>query len=199
MYKKFFKRFFDIIMAFIALIVFAIPMIIFSIIIKCTSKGTVFFRQTRVGKCKKPFEIIKFRSMSSDTPKDVPTHLLSSAKSFITPVGAFMRKYSIDELPQIFNVLGGSMSIVGPRPALYNQYDLIEERDKYLANDVKPGITGLAQISGRDELPIDVKSKFDGEYVKKISFYFDIKCIFRTVFKVVKKEGVKEGRNEGFL
>ncbi len=193
MYNKFVKRLIDILLSVIALVVFSIPMIIFSIIIKATSKGPVLFKQKRVGKNKGTFTIYKFRSMVSETPKDCPTHLLQGANSYITPVGAFMRKTSIDELPQIFCILSSTMSVVGPRPALWNQDDLIQERDKYGANDVKPGLTGWAQINGRDELPIQIKAKLDGVYVKKMGFWFDMKCIFLTVFRVLKSDGVVEG------
>ena len=140
--------------------------------------------------------IYKFRTMRNDTPKDMPTHMLSNAESYITKFGGFMRKTSIDELPQIINILKGDMSIIGPRPALWNQDDLIAERDKYKANDVRPGLTGLAQISGRDELEIPVKAKFDGDYIEKMSIWFDIKIFFKTIFKVFKSDGVVEGKKE---
>lgn len=199
MYKKFFKRLIDIIASALAIIVLAFPMIIVAIAIKVDSKGPVFFKQERVGLNKKNFKIIKFRSMTTDTPKDCPTHLLSKENSHITKVGAFIRKTSLDELPQFFNVFSSKMSIIGPRPALYNQYDLIAERDKYGANNVKPGISGWAQINGRDELPIDIKAKLDGEYVKKLSFSFDIKCFVKTISRVLKRDGVKEGGTGGKL
>lgn len=168
-------------------------MFIVAIVIKCDSKGPVFFMQDRVGKRKKLFKIIKFRSMYTDTDPNSPTHRLGNATSHITKVGGFIRKSSIDELPQLFNIFVGQMSFVGPRPALWNQNDLISERDKYHANDVKPGLTGLAQISGRDELEIPVKAKFDGEYVEKRGFFFDIWLIIRTILSVFKHEGVVEG------
>ncbi|MFI3226594.1 MAG: sugar transferase [Clostridia bacterium] len=196
MYKKCIKRCIDVVMSVLGIVFFIIPMLVVAIIIKVDSKGPVLFKQTRVGKYKKPFTMIKFRSMSTDTPKNVPTHLLTSATSYTTKFGAFMRKYSIDELPQLFCILKGDMTIVGPRPALYNQEDLIYERDKYGANDVTPGLTGWAQINGRDELSIDVKAEFDGEYVRNIGFIFDFKCFFWTIFKVLKKEGVREGYRE---
>ena len=167
--------------------------IIFGIIIKAESKGPVFFKQKKVGKNKKFFYIYKFRSMRTDTPKDMPTHMLKNAGNYITKFGGFMRKTSIDELPQIINILKGEMSIIGPRPALWNQEDLIAERDKYHANDVLPGLTGWAQINGRDELPIPVKAKLDGEYVKKMSLWFDIKIFFKTIINVFKHEGIVEG------
>lgn len=193
MYKKFFKRFIDLVLSFFGIIILAIPMLVIAIIIKIDSPGNVFFRQERVGLHKKNFKIFKFRSMRSDTPKDVPTHQLGNAQSHITKFGGWMRKMSVDELPQIFNIFMGHMSIIGPRPALYNQEDLIAERDKYGANDIKPGLTGLAQIKGRDELPIDVKARLDGEYVEKMSFIFDVKLFFGTILSVLKHDGVVEG------
>lgn len=196
MYNKVFKRLLDILLSAIAIIVFALPMLVVSVMVKLDSKGPVLFKQKRVGIHKKHFNILKFRSMPVDTPKDMPTHLLTNAEDRLSGFEKAIRKYSIDELPQLFNIFAGQMSIVGPRPALYNQYDLIEERDKYGANDVRPGLTGWAQINGRDELPIDVKAKFDGEYVEKLSFLFDIKCVFGTVFKVIRHEGVVEGKRD---
>ena len=178
---NFFKRIFDIVCSFLAIIVFGLPMIIVAIAIKLDSKGPVFFKQNRVGKNKKLFKILKFRSMYTDTDPNAPTHQLGNATSHITKVGAFIRKTSIDELPQLFNIFVGQMSFVGPRPALWNQDDLIAERDKYHANEVKPGLTGLAQISGRDELEIPVKAKLD------------IDLIFKTAFSVFMHEGVVEG------
>ena len=193
MYKKVFKRIIDLVLSGVGIVVLAIPMLVIALAIKLDSPGNVFFRQKRVGIHKKNFTILKFRSMRSDTPKDVPTHQLGDATSHITKVGAFLRKTSLDELPQIFCIFKGDMSIIGPRPALYNQDDLIAERDKYGANDIKPGLTGLAQISGRDELPIDVKAKLDGEYVEKMSFWFDVKMFFGTILSVLKSDGVVEG------
>ena len=190
---SFFKRCFDIFCSFLAIVLLALPMLIVAIAIKCDSKGPVFFKQDRIGKKKKIFKILKFRSMYTDTDPNAPTHQLGNATSHITKVGAFIRKTSIDELPQLFNIFAGQMSFVGPRPALWNQDDLVAERDKYHANDVKPGLTGLAQISGRDELEIPVKAKFDGDYVQKRGFFYDIGLIFRTVFSVFKHEGVVEG------
>lgn len=189
----FFKRLFDIVCSFIAICILALPFLIIAIAIKCDSKGPVFFKQDRIGKKKKIFKILKFRSMYTDTDPNAPTHQLGNATSHITKVGAFIRKTSIDELPQLFNIFIGQMSFVGPRPALWNQDDLVAERDKYHANDVKPGLTGLAQISGRDELEIPVKAKFDGEYVEKREFFYDIGLIFKTAFSVFKHEGVVEG------
>lgn len=193
MYKKYFKRFIDVVLSGIGIVVLAIPMLIVAMIIKIDSPGKVLFKQERVGKNKKSIYILKFRSMRSDTPKNVPTHLLADPDMYITKVGKFIRKTSIDELPQIFCIFMGSMSIIGPRPALFNQTDLIAERDKYGANDITPGLTGLAQIRGRDELPIDVKAKLDGEYVEKMSFWFDVKLFFGTIFSVLKSDGVVEG------
>lgn len=190
---SFFKRCFDIFCSFLAIIILALPMLIVAIAIKIDSKGPVFFKQDRIGKKKKLFKILKFRSMYTDTDPNAPTHQLGNATSHITKVGAFIRKASIDELPQLFNIFIGQMSFVGPRPALWNQEDLIAERDKYHANDIKPGLTGLAQISGRDELEIPVKARFDGEYVEKREFFYDIGLLFRTVFSVFKHEGVVEG------
>ena len=193
MYKNFIKRILDIVLSGIGIIVLCIPMIIFSIIIKTEDRGSAIFKQKRVGKNKKYFNIYKFRSMKMSTPKDCPTHLLKNPDEYILKCGKWMRKYSIDELPQLFNIFKGDMSIVGPRPALWNQYDLIEERDKYNANNVRPGLTGLAQIEGRDELEIIEKAKLDGEYVKNLSFMLDMKCFFRTFLSVAKHEGVVEG------
>lgn len=164
--------------------------------IKIESKGPVFFKQKRIGKNKKEFMIYKFRSMRTDTPKDTPTHLLNDPDMYITKVGRFLRKTSIDELPQIINILKGNMSIVGPRPALWNQDDLIVERDKYNANSIRPGLTGLAQISGRDELEIPVKAKLDGEYTEKMSFWLDVKIFFKTIIKVFESDGIVEGKVE---
>lgn len=190
---SFFKRIFDIFCSLIAILLLALPMLIVAIAIKIDSRGPVFFKQKRVGKKKKLFKILKFRSMYVDTDPNAPTHQLGNAKSHITKVGKFIRKTSIDELPQLFNIFIGQMSFVGPRPALWNQDDLVAERDKYHANDIKPGLTGLAQISGRDELEIPVKAKFDGEYVQKRGFFYDIGLLFKTFFSVFKHEGVVEG------
>ncbi len=167
--------------------------LITSVAIKLDSKGPVFFVQKRVGKGKKHFNMYKFRTMRTDTPHDMPTHMLKDPDAFITKVGKFLRKSSLDELPQLFNILKGDMAIVGPRPALWNQDDLIAERDKYKANDISPGLTGWAQVNGRDELEIPVKAKFDGEYVEKMSLAFDLKCIINTALQVLKHEGVVEG------
>ena len=190
---SFLKRCFDFVFSFVAIILLSLPMLIVAIMVKCDSKGPVFFKQDRIGKNKKLFRILKFRSMYTDTDPNSPTHQLDHADAHITKVGKFIRKTSIDELPQLFNIFAGQMSFVGPRPALWNQDDLIAERDKYHANDVKPGLTGLAQISGRDELEIPVKAKFDGEYVEKRGFFYDVGLLFRTVFSVFRHEGVVEG------
>lgn len=193
MYKKYIKRLLDIIMSFFGIIILAIPMLIIALCIKMDSKGSVFFKQKRVGIHKTYFNILKFRTMRTDTPKDSPTHLLKNPDQFITKIGKFLRKTSLDELPQMFCILTGKMSVIGPRPALWNQYDLIEERDKYGANDVRPGLTGYAQINGRDELEIEEKARLDGEYVNNISFIFDVKCFFGTIISVAKHDGVVEG------
>ncbi|CAH2713886.1 putative sugar transferase EpsL [Neobacillus rhizosphaerae] len=192
MYMKI-KRFIDVILSLIGLIVLSPIFLILIIAIKLDSKGPVLFKQKRVGIHKTHFNILKFRTMRIDTPKDTPTHLLENPEQYITRMGKFLRKTSLDEFPQILNIFVGQMSIIGPRPALWNQYDLIAERDKYRANDVPPGLTGWAQINGRDELPIEVKANLDGEYVEKISFWMDVKCFFGTIVSVVKSDGVIEG------
>ena len=193
MYKHFFKRVIDILLSGIGIVVLIPIWVILFIAIKIDSKGPIFFKQKRVGIHKKTFSILKFRTMKIDTPHDVPTHMLENPEQWITKVGKFLRKTSLDELPQIFNIFAGQMSIIGPRPALWNQDDLIAERDKYGANDVKPGLTGWAQINGRDELEIPVKAALDGEYVEKQSFLFDCKCFFGTIKSVLKHDGVVEG------
>ncbi|ALZ87478.1 capsular biosynthesis protein [Aerococcus urinaeequi] len=188
-----FKRIIDFFLSLVALILLSPLFLIIAIWIKLNSKGPVFFKQNRVGKNKELFEIYKFRSMRSDTPSDMPTHLLNDPEAFITSSGKFLRKTSLDEVPQLINIVKGEMAIIGPRPALWNQYDLIEERDKYGANDVRPGLSGWAQINGRDELEIPVKAKLDGDYVNNISFAFDLKCIFGTISSVLRSDGVVEG------
>lgn len=193
MYNHFLKRIIDFVLSLIGLIVLSPVFIILCIWIKLDSKGPIFFKQKRIGKNKKYFNILKFRTMYIDTPKDMPTHMLSNPDQYITKAGKFLRKTSLDELPQIINILKGEMAIIGPRPALWNQDDLIAERDKYGANDIKPGLTGWAQINGRDELEIDVKAALDGEYVRRMSFPFDVKCFFGTITSVLKHEGVVEG------
>lgn len=187
------KRIIDFSLALIALICLFCLMAVIAVLIKAESKGPVIFKQKRIGKNKKEFYIYKFRTMRTDTPKDMPTHLLANPESFITRIGGFLRKTSLDELPQIFNILKGEMSIVGPRPALWNQYDLIELRDKNGANSLVPGLTGWAQINGRDELEIEEKARLDGEYKEKISFLFDLKCFFGTFVCVINKKGYAEG------
>ena len=192
-YKSCLKRAIDFVLSLTGLIVLSPVFIILCIWIKVDSQGPIFFKQKRVGKNKKYFNILKFRTMYVDTPKDMPTHMLFNPDQYITKVGKFLRKTSLDELPQIINILKGEMAIIGPRPALWNQDDLIAERDKYKANDIKPGLTGWAQINGRDELEIDLKAKLDGYYVEHISFLFDCKCFFGTITSVLKHEGVVEG------
>ena len=193
MYQRFVKRLFDIVLSLVGLIVLAIPMLVFALIVKLDSPGPVLFWQKRVGIHKKTFMMPKFRTMYTDTPANMPTHLLSDPQKWITRSGVWFRKLSIDELPQILCIFTGKMSIIGPRPALWNQDDLIEERDKYGANDVRPGLTGWAQINGRDELEIPVKARLDGEYVQNLSFLFDCRCFFGTIFKVLRHDGVVEG------
>ncbi len=193
MYKHFFKRFLDIALSLCGLIVLALPMLFFAVLIKLDSPGPVLFWQKRVGIHKTTFMMPKFRTMRTDTPANMPTHLLADPEKWITRTGSWFRRLSIDELPQILCIFTGKMSIIGPRPALWNQTDLIMERDKYGANDVRPGLTGWAQINGRDELDIPVKARLDGEYVEKLSFLFDCRCFFGTIFKVLKHDGVVEG------
>jgi len=187
------KRLIDIILSLFGLIVLSPVFLILIIAIKLDSKGPILFKQKRIGINKTHFNILKFRTMKIDAPNDTPTHLLENPEQYITKMGKFLRKTSLDELPQIWNIFVGEMSIIGPRPALWNQYDLIKERDKYSANDVLPGLTGWAQINGRDELPIKVKAKLDGEYVEKISLCMDLKCFFGTIISVLKSDGVIEG------
>ena len=187
------KRLGDFTLSLIALVILSPLFIVIVILIKLDSKGPVFFRQKRVGLHKKHFNILKFRTMRFEAPKDMPTHLLEHPEQYITRAGRFLRKTSLDELPQIINILLGHMSIIGPRPALWNQYDLIEERDKYGANDVTPGLTGWAQINGRDELPIEEKARMDGEYVRRMGIAIDVKCFIETVVAVLKSKGVVEG------
>jgi len=192
LYGKYIKRVIDFLLSLIALIILLPVFLIIAIAIKVDDPGPVFFKQKRVGKGKSYFWMYKFRTMKVDTP-DVPTHLLENPQQYISRIGRFLRKTSLDELPQLWNTAKGEMSIIGPRPALWNQYDLIEERDQYGANDVKPGLSGWAQINGRDELEIPVKAKLDGEYVERMSFLFDCKCFFGTIVSVLKRDGVVEG------
>ena len=191
-----FKRFFDIFASLLAILVFSPLYIIIAIIIKCSSKGPIFFKQERIGKYKKHFKILKFRTMRIDTPKDIPTHLLENPEQYITGIGKFLRKTSLDEIPQAFNIFVGQMSVVGPRPALWNQDDLVAERDKYHANDLVPGLSGWAQCNGRDTLPIPEKAKLDGEYVKRFNIWFDIRIVFKTVFQAFRGKDEVEGKKE---
>ncbi len=199
MYKNSVKRIIDFLLSLIAVIILALPMAIIAVVIKIDDPGPVLFKQDRVGKNKKIFKLYKFRSMKVSTPSDVPTHMLENPEQYISKIGKILRKTSLDELPQIYNILKGEMSVIGPRPALWNQEDLILERDRYCANDVRPGLTGLAQISGRDELSIPVKAKFDGEYVEKLNknslsgIKIDLKCFFGTIKSVIKSDGIVEG------
>lgn len=194
MYEKYVKRIIDIVLSLVGLVLLSPLLLIIALLIKLDSKGPVLFKQKRVAKGKAYFSILKFRTMYADVPKDVPTHLLANPDSKITKVGRFLRKSSLDELPQIWNILVGEMSIIGPRPALWNQYDLIAERDKYGANDIRPGLTGLAQVMGRDELPIPIKAEYDGKYARHITFWGDIKIFFKTIGNVISADGVKEGK-----
>ena len=187
------KRVIDLVLSVLAAVILSPVFLILFVAIKLDTPGPIFFKQKRVGINKTHFNILKFRTMRIDTPKDTPTHLLGNPDQYITKVGKFLRKTSLDELPQIFNIIKGEMAIIGPRPALWNQYDLIAERDKYNANDVRPGLTGWAQINGRDELPITVKSELDGEYIQKMNFAFDVKCFVGTITSVLKSDGVVEG------
>ena len=190
---KYVKRSLDILLSLVGMLVLFPFILVLVVAIKLDSQGPVLFKQTRIGIHKKTFQILKFRTMRIDTPKDTPTHLLENPEQWITKVGKFLRKTSLDELPQIWNIFVGDMSIIGPRPALWNQYDLIEERDRYGVNDILPGLTGWAQIHGRDELPIAKKAELDGYYVQHLSFGLDVRCFFGTIKSVVKSEGVVEG------
>ena len=190
---RYIKRIIDILLSGLAIIILSPLLLILCIALKLDSPGPIFFTQKRVGIHKTYFQIYKFRTMRTDTPKDMPTHMLANPEQYITKTGRFLRKTSLDELPQIFNIFKGDMSIVGPRPALWNQDDLVAERDKYGANDVTPGLTGWAQINGRDELEIPVKAKLDGEYVKKYGFTMDVRCFFGTFLSVLRQDGVVEG------
>ncbi len=193
MYKRFGKRAIDLLLSGLGLIILSPLFLIISVAIKAEDPGPVFFKQKRVGIHKSYFNIVKFRSMRQDTPHDMPTHMLNNPQQWITKTGRFLRKTSLDELPQIAQIFTGKMSIIGPRPALWNQYDLIAERDKYGANDVTPGLTGWAQVNGRDELEIEEKAWLDGEYAQKLSFAMDAKIFFMTFFKVARGSGVVEG------
>lgn len=193
MYKKYVKRIIDIVLAILGLIVASWLYVVIMIVIVIDDPGPVFFTQKRVGKDKKYFQLIKFRSMKMSTPHDTPTHLLSNPEQYITRMGRILRKTSLDEIPQLWNILKGDMSVIGPRPALWNQYDLIEERDQYGANSIRPGLSGWAQIHGRDELEVKDKARLDGEYLHKMSFLFDCRCFFGTVISALKGDGVVEG------
>ncbi|HIX76937.1 MAG TPA: sugar transferase [Candidatus Fusicatenibacter intestinigallinarum] len=193
MYKKYLKRLIDIVMSLGGIVCLSWLYLILIVAIRLDSPGPILFRQKRVGKKKRHFQILKFRTMRTDTPHDMPTHLLQDPDQFITRTGRFLRKTSLDELPQLWNILKGDMSVVGPRPALWNQFDLIEEREKYGANDIRPGLTGWAQIHGRDELEIEEKAKLDGYYAEHLSFGLDVKCFLRTIGAVLRSDGVVEG------
>ena len=196
MYRRFFKRLIDFLLSLLGTILLSPVLAALAVWVKCSSPGPVLFKQKRGGRGKTYFQIYKFRSMRSDTPKDMPTHLLENPEAFITPAGRFLRRTSLDELPQLFNILKGEMSIVGPRPALWNQDDLVAERDKYGANDCVPGLTGYAQVHGRDELPIPEKARLDGYYARHLSFWLDVKIFFRTIGSVLHHDGVVEGRQK---
>lgn len=196
MYRRYIKRILDLAVSAAALAVLAVPMLVIALLIKLDSPGPVLFRQRRVGIHRREFQMLKFRTMSLEAPDNVPTHLLKNAGAYSTPFQLFLRKYSIDELPQLICVLQNRMSIIGPRPALWNQYDLLEERDRYGANDILPGLTGWAQINGRDELPIGVKARHDGEYVERMSFLFDCRCFWGTIGVVLRHRGVAEDGGE---
>ena len=193
MYQHLIKRLIDFTLSLAGILILAIPMLLFALVVKLDSPGPVLFWQKRVGIHKKTFMMPKFRTMYTNTPANMPTHLLPDPQKWITRSGAWFRRLSIDELPQILCILTGKMSVIGPRPALWNQDDLIAERDKYGANGVRPGLTGWAQINGRDELEIPVKARLDGEYVQNLSFLFDCRCFFGTIGKVLKHDGVVEG------
>src|SRR5699024_6767283 len=187
------KRIIDFILSLIALIILSPLFLVLALWIKFDSNGPVFFKQKRIGKDRTFFQIYKFRTMLAETPDDMPTHLLEDPDAFITKSGSFLRKTSLDELPQLINILKGEMAVIGPRPALWNQEDLADERDQYGANDILPGLTGWAQINGRDELPIDVKAQLDGEYIQKMGFGFDLRCFLGTFLSIIKRDGVIEG------
>lgn len=189
------KRTFDFVLSLFAILLLSPVFLVVTLLIKLSSRGPVLFKQERIGKNKVHFNILKFRTMRIETPKNTPTHLLDNPEQWITPIGKCLRKYSLDELPQLFNILRGDMSIVGPRPALWNQFDLIELRDQYGANDILPGLTGWAQVNGRDELSIELKVNYDKEYLERMSLWFDVTCVYHTFFKVLKSEGVVEGKS----
>jgi len=196
MYKKHIKRLIDFILALVGFVVLLPLMLFLAVLIKLDSPGPVLFKQIRVKKGRATFNMLKFRTMRTDAPKDTPTHLLANPEAYISRVGRILRKLSLDEIVQLWHIIGGDMSIVGPRPALWNQHDLLDERDKYGANDIRPGLTGWAQINGRDELPIDVKARFDGEYARNITFRMDCRCFFGTFRSVLTQQGIREGGAE---
>lgn len=196
MYRNYLKRVIDFVLSLLGILVLSPVLLVLALCVKFSSPGPILFKQKRVGKGKTYFQIYKFRSMRTDTPKDMPTHMLQNPDAFITPIGRFLRKTSLDELPQLFNILKGEMSIVGPRPALWNQDDLIAARDMYGANDCVPGLTGWAQINGRDELPIPIKASMDGYYVNHLTFGLDVKIFFKTIGSVLHHKGVVEGSQE---
>ena len=193
MYRRFFKRMLDLILSGLGLLLLSWLFVVLIVAVLLDSRGPVFFTQKRVGAKKKYFKILKFRTMRIDTPYDMPTHLLADPEQYITRVGKFLRKTSLDELPQLLNIFAGHMSVVGPRPALWNQYDLLALRDACGANDVRPGLTGWAQIHGRDELELEEKARLDGYYVEHLGFVMDLKCFFGTIGSVLRKDGVVEG------
>lgn len=197
MYRVYVKRFLDIVLSLAGLVVLAIPMLVIAAVVKLDSPGPVLFWQKRVGIHKSYFMMPKYRTMRTDTPHDMPTHLLNDPEQWITRTGRVLRRMSLDELPQILCILTGKMSLIGPRPALWNQEDLLAERDRYGANGIRPGLTGWAQINGRDELPIKVKARYDGEYAKRMSFLFDCRCFFGTILAVLRHDGVVEGGTDG--
>lgn len=192
-YERFVKRALDELLSFFGLVLLSPVFFLLCLAIKLDDPGPVFFTQKRIGKDKKYFALHKFRSMKMSTPHDVPTHMLDNPEQYITRIGRILRKTSLDELPQIWDIFRGRMRIIGPRPALWNQADLVAEREKYAANDLVPGLTGWAQINGRDELEIEEKAKLDGEYVRRIGFFFDLRCFVGTIFSVAKSEGIVEG------
>ena len=199
MYERYIKRALDIIISLISLVVLSPVLLLIAVLIKLESKGPVIFKQKRFGKSKEFFEILKFRTMRTDAPRDVPTNDLRGAGSYITRLGGVLRKTSLDELPQLWNILKGDMSLIGPRPALWNQEDLMELRDKYGASMIRPGLSGWAQVNGRDYLSrdLDKKARRDGEYANNISFAFDLKCVLLTIVKVFNRQGIVEGSEEG--
>ena len=196
MYERYIKRFLDIMISLTALIVLSPVLLIVAVLIKLDSPGPVLFAQKRFGKERTFFQIYKFRSMRTDTPKDVPTDALKGANSFITPLGNVLRKTSLDELPQLWNILRGDMSLIGPRPALWNQEDLMALRDQHGASMIRPGLSGWAQVNGRDAIELEQKAKYDGEYAQNVSFLFDLKCLWLTVVKVIKREDIVEGAHD---